>query len=174
MVTDEQYKKLLQRVEKLEDLYRSWFTLISKLKLEDDKQEIEKARNERIANSGTLSARATAKRDRTKYKFNGKVYGKRQLVFEVVKQYVKERPSITYGELQDAFPDYLQGALGVIRSAETAGRYSGAERRYYLLDKDLIELHGERYAICSQWDVKNISAFLNVAKKYYQIEEIIY
>lgn len=174
MVTDEQFKKLLQRVERLEELYRSWFTLISKLKLEDDFREMKNARKESVARSGVSTQEAVSKRDKTKYKFNGIIYGKRQLVFEVVKRYVNEHPSITFNELQNTFPDYLQGSLGVIRSADAAGGYKGAEKRYYLSDKELIELHGERYAVCSQWDAKNISRFLDVAKKYYQIEEIIY
>ena len=174
MVTDEQYKKLLQRVEKLEELYRSWFTLISKLKLEDNRQEMEDARKARIAHGGTSKEKSTPKRDRTKYRFNSEVYGKRQLVFEVVKRYVQEHPDVTFEELQNVFPDHLQGALGVVRSVYAAEKYKNPEKRYYFSDEDVIELHGERYAVCSQWDAKNITAFLNAAKKYYQIEEIIY
>lgn len=47
-------------------------------------------------------------KDQTQYKFNNGILAKGRLVLEIVKQYVKDNPKITYQELKNIFPDNLQ------------------------------------------------------------------
>ena len=165
MVTDEQYKDLLKRVETLEKRYSTWFSIIATLDLNNDPPRVERL--------GASKTKAIMPRDRTKYKFFGKIYCKRQLVLEVIKRYVNDhRP--TKQELSAVFPDRLQGALGVIQLASVADHYKGAKKRFFFADTDRIILEDDCYVVCSQWEAKNIAQFITEAKKYYNIEEIKY
>ena len=59
-------------------------------------------------------------KDLTKYRFDGTVFGKGRLVLAVIKRYVESHPSITFPELEQAFPKACQGSRGILSTAEQA------------------------------------------------------
>ena len=166
MVTDEQYKALKERVDQLESKLYSMGRELDRLIMKKDKEEIGNYKYATKSNSKS--------RDTTKYMLDGKRYFKRGIVLAIIKKFVSDQGIVKFEELQNVFPDYLQGPLGVIRLAEDAERYSDAVKRYYFADEDIIHLEGKSYVVCSQWDAKNISKFLAVATNYYQIQKINY
>ena len=73
-----------------------------------------------------------------KYLVNGvEVKFKNRVVLEVIRQYIKQKPHITYQELKDIFHDGLQGSIGVIKneseliSWERDGRTDNRDRRFF-------------------------------------------
>ena len=121
------------------------------------------------------SEKKVAKKDVTKYEFEGQLYCKRRIAYVCVARYVKDNNITTVDELIKVFPDYLQGSLGVIKSAEVAEKYSNANKRFYFSDEDIIYLSGKPYVVCSQWEKKNIDRILLAAEKLgYIITPICY
>lgn len=160
MVTDKQFEDLER---KFEDLCRQF------AKLSHDMTEIQMklgARRISVPEEPPL-----AKKDITRYKYKGKLLNKRQLVLECVQSYVKEHPTTTFSDLQDVFPDYIQGSLGVIRSVEEAERYKDAAGHYFFEDANIITLQNQHYVVCKDWTAKNIKSFISVMRN--NGEEII-
>lgn len=162
MVTDEQYKALLRRIDELERKLLNVATQVNTMVMKGDLRIASHIGNERRI--GT--------RDKTRYMFCGERLCKRRLVLAVVKKYIADNDVKSYSELINIFPDRLQGALGVVSPIETAERYKDADKRFYFSGTDAILFDGKLFVVCSQWDAKNISNFLAVAKKFYQIETI--
>lgn len=153
MVTDKQFEDLER---KFEDLYCQF------AKLSHDMTEIQMKLGAR--RSSVLEDPPLAKKDITRYKYNGKLLNKRQLVLECVLSYIKEHPGASLSELQDIFPDYIQGSLGVIRSVQEAERYKDAAGHYYFEDANIITLQGRNYVVCKDWTSKNINRFISVMR----------
>lgn len=110
-------------------------------------------------------------KDFSKYKLNNNTYGKNRLVLAVVKEHLR-REELTYEELKLAFPDYLQGAWGVIQRADVA---RGKDiRRYFLKPEELLTTEdGIEIAVSTQWGSPNIDNFIEAAVKLgYDIERI--
>lgn len=108
-------------------------------------------------------------RDKTKYKFNDVIYNKNHLVLEVVKQYIKDNPDITYQQLEEAFPKSLQGSYGVFKTKDRADN----PKRFFLESKDILNTSDEEISVCNQWGKGNIENFVDKARELgYQIEEI--
>lgn len=108
--------------------------------------------------------------DRTKYKFEGNIFGKGRLVQAVVKRYVEAHPAITFAELVQAFPQSLQGTGrdgGVVKTADEANEIytRTGYRRHFMKPEDLIELANETAAVSNQWGIGNIDGFLNRARE---------
>lgn len=164
MVTDEQYKALQRRIDELERKIKNVSIQMDALAMKESAKSFSSSHGRETVN----------KRDNTKYKFDGKIYCKRRIVLEIIKKYIADYSIDSYEQLSAVFPDYLQGSLGVIQRAEAAERYKAAGKRFYFSDEDVITLNGDCYVVCSQWDVKNISKFLEAAKKYYSIETMNY
>lgn len=161
MVTDSQYWELQKRVNELEKKVNNLSLQLSRLVLKNDVSPIRS------------SDAQTSKKDTTKYMLNDAVYCKRRIAFECVKKYITDNNVSTYAEVIKVFPDYIQGSLGVVKPIETAERYSNAHRRFYFGDDDVLVLEGKRYAVCSQWEKKNIDRILKVASQLgYQIQAI--
>lgn len=163
MVTDEQYRALQDRVSDLEKrlaaISRQFTALLMR---RDAAEEIPKQREASVA-----------RRDTTRYRFENKLMCKRRLVLECVKKFVVDKNVTNSGMLKNAFPDYIQGSLGVVKAVEEAERYSEAHRRFYFADEDVIKLRDSTMVVCSQWDVKNISRFINLMIDHgYSIEII--
>lgn len=153
MVTDQQYRDLLTRMDELENklnvLSRSMAEMKMKSGLKSTKpQEPDVAKH----------------KDITKYTFEGKKYSKRQLVLEIVKRYILENNIHDVEEIWKIFPDHIQGSLGVIRRAEDAELYEGAIDRYFFRDNELITLNDGVYVVCKDWTAKNIKRFLQIAE----------
>ena len=100
-------------------------------------------------------------RDYTKYtvKGLGENLNKRQLVFEIVKDYVeKNKPS--FDELTAIFKDEIQGSKGFIRKAAKVEDPKRFNTKIPLKIKFGVEV-----VVSNQWGSKNIDAFLSLAKK---------
>ncbi len=163
MITDEQYKALQNRVDELENRMASMSRQFSSLLMRRD-----------VAERPTIQKESQSKKkDITKYLFEGKTLCKRGLVLEGVKKYVKDNKIDNSKDLLIAFPDYIQGSLGVVKSVNEAERYSDAIHRFYFRDNDVIKLSDTSMVICSQWDIRNISRFIKLLEEYgYSIEVI--
>jgi hypothetical protein len=107
-------------------------------------------------------------RDYTKYtvKGIGENLNKRQLVFEIVKDYVeKNKPS--FDKLSSVFKDEVQGSKGFIRKAAKV-----EDPKRFNTKMPLKIKYGVEVVVSNQWGSKNIDAFLSLAKKLkYNISE---
>ena len=151
MVTDEQYRALQKRVDELENKLKLLSQQYSTLYM---KQDMRKP----LVSSCSKSRR----RDTTRYEFEDQVYCKRQLVLACIKKYVFDNPKITGEDLSLAFPDYVQGSLGIVRKIEDAEKYSNADRRFYFSDDSVLHLMDDDYVVCAQWDKGNIDRFVSL------------
>jgi hypothetical protein len=100
-------------------------------------------------------------RDYTKYtvKGLGENLNKRQLVFEIVKDYVeKKKPS--FDKLSSVFKDEVQGSKGFIRKAAKV-----EDPKRFNTKMPLKIKYGVEVVVSNQWGSKNIDAFLSLAKK---------
>ena len=100
-------------------------------------------------------------RDYTKYtvKGLGENLNKRQLVFQIVKNYVeKNKPS--FDELTAVFKDEIQGSKGFIRKAAKV-----EDPKRFNTKMPLKIKYGVEVVVSNQWGSKNIDAFLSLAKK---------
>jgi len=106
-------------------------------------------------------------RDYSKYTFEGQTYGKGKLVLAVVQKYVADNPTVTFDDLQKAFPDSLQGAKGVVRlfdSVSPEDKGIGGIKRYYVNSNEEIPLaSGEKVLVSDQWGAGNIEKFIKNA-----------
>ncbi len=161
MVTDSQFKELQNQVKELEKTVENLSLQLSRLVFKND-----------ISSKPSIRKQVT-KKDTTKYMLDGKLLCKRRLAYECVKKYISENNVLSYSDLLNIFPDYLQGSLGVIKPIEIAGRYSNANRRFYFADEDILEFEGKKYVVCSQWEKNNIYRILDIADHLgYQIKII--
>lgn len=100
-------------------------------------------------------------RDYTKYTVEGlgENLNKRQLVFEIVKDYVeKNKPS--FDELTAIFKDEIQGGKGFIRKAVKV-----KDPKRFNTKMPLKIKFGVDVVVSNQWGSKNMDAFLSLAKK---------
>ena len=100
-------------------------------------------------------------RDYTKYtvKGIGENLNKRQLVFEIVKDYVeKKKPS--FDKMNSVFKDEIQGSKGFIRKAAKV-----EDPKRFNTKMPLKIKYGVEVVVSNQWGTKNIDAFLSLAKK---------
>ena len=116
-------------------------------------------------------------KDFSKYIFNGETFVKRRLVLAVVRQYVEDYRPATFDELKEAFPDYLQGSLGVVKLIdEVSDKYKGigGAKRYFVNENEIIRLpSGERAIVCTEWGAHDTEKFVGhvMAKFNYNIEK---
>lgn len=100
-------------------------------------------------------------RDYTKYtvKGIGENLNKRQLVFEIVKDYIeKKKPS--FDKLNSVFKNEIQGSKGFIRKAAKVEDPKRFNTKMPIKIKFGVEI-----VVSNQWGSKNIDAFLSLAKK---------
>ncbi len=153
MVTDEEYKRLVKRVDELED----------RLKLLSQRYSSLYMKKDLYLGESKIQEEHKKHKDVTKYEFQGIRYNKRQLVLESVKYFVTKKRIKSAQKLLDIFPDYIQGSLGVIKRVEDAERYANASKRFYFSDENILHLNDGDYVICSQWDANNITRYLKLA-----------
>lgn len=108
--------------------------------------------------------------DRTKYRFEGKIFGKGRLVQAVVNRFVEAHPGITFAQLVQQFPQAIQGNGqdgGVVKTAGQANEIytRSGHRRHFMKPEDLIQLVDETVAVSNQWGVGNIQRFLDKASE---------
>jgi hypothetical protein len=115
-------------------------------------------------------------KDKTKYIFNNMTLGKGKLVFEVVKEYIKIHPNLTFDELYNKFPPNTQGSTGVINTMEHIGnKYKNSRKPLHFLGDDYILISGDNipFAVSTEWGIGNINNFIALARKEnLQIEEV--
>jgi len=106
-------------------------------------------------------------RDFSKFEFKGVVYNKSRLVNKVVKSYVEKYPTVTYAELEKAFPNWIQGSMGIFTTKENAQEVFDrtGHKRFYIKADELIELSDETIATCTQWGIGNIKIFVEHVNK---------
>ncbi|MCK0180083.1 hypothetical protein MWU50_12335 [Flavobacteriaceae bacterium S0862] len=106
-------------------------------------------------------------RDFSKFQFRNKEYNKARLVNAVIKEYVENKPEITYADLKKQFPDYLQGSSGVFDTSENAQEIYDrtGHKRHYLKPEELIKLSDSTIATSTQWGIRNIGKFVNRTEK---------
>ncbi len=155
MVTDEEYRELLKKVEELEKKMNMMSQTLTTMRMKNDMQ---------IAMTSQKQQEHKKHRDITKYMIDGKTFSKRELVLYCVKKYIDEHTGLTASQLLDVFPDYIQGSLGIVKKIEDAELYAGSSKRYYFSDEDIIHMDDGNYVVCKQWDAVNIVKFLKLAQ----------
>ena len=99
-------------------------------------------------------------RDYTKYNAAGlgENLNKRKLVYTIVKDWIeKNNPSLE--ELQNAFPDELQGKKGVVRKESEV-----KDSKRFNMKEPLSIKNGLHVVVCNQWG-ENILDFITVSEK---------
>lgn len=129
-----------------------------------------------VNSKSSASAKSSAckgKRVYTRYSLDGgkNYYAKRKFVREVVIKYVEENPALTFGELQQVFPDKLQGTYGVLRSAEelnaSSHDKSDLNTRYFMKEEQLLRsADGILYAVSNQWGSYNLPNVLSLVESW--------
>lgn len=93
----------------------------------------------------------------------GKNLPKNRLVLEVVTHYAAEHPSLTLSELQDIFPNKLQGSFGVVVALKDADPANFKGYKRYYTDDPIILTDGP-VAVSTQWNGEIIKGFIAVAE----------
>ncbi len=90
-------------------------------------------------------------------------YGKGRLVLAVIKEYLDDTDS-SYSEIQDAFPDNLQGGgVGVLISDEKLKQklqQSNDTKNRFFVDSPITAGDGKVFYVSSQWRITNIGKFI--------------
>ncbi len=120
---------------------------------------LEKALMTKILKKNT-NKEQIAKRDKTKYMYNGKIYAKNRLVLAVIKDYTAKH-KCSFDELRKAFDKSLQGSRNVVEKLSNVQKMSDGAKRYFLKDADIIELKDStKVVVCTQWGIFNIKKFI--------------
>ena len=151
MVTDKQYRDLLEKYEEMNRKYVQMSQDIAAIKMTLDLRKTPKSQNT-----------PQVRKDVTRYSFMGKQLDKCQLVLESIKQYISDTSTTDPSVLLDLFPDWIQGVLGVVRAAGEAEQYSDVTERYFFKDDEVLHLDTGGYVISKNWTVKNIGRFIDV------------
>lgn len=99
-------------------------------------------------------------------------YSKRQMVLQIVKEYVHQFPSTTFEELRAIFNrDYLQRfaqnefLTSDIEKARKWKELGEDHVHYFIDDKDvLVSSDGVQFVVCVEWDKNNIINVLGIAQ----------
>ncbi|MBQ7539567.1 MAG: hypothetical protein IJT13_00395 [Bacteroidaceae bacterium] len=112
-------------------------------------------------------------RDMTKYSIDGGMsyFGKGKFVREIVAAYLSAHPSITFVQLEQVFPDELQGSYGVVRRLEDIYNSDHDLKDLltrYVMDEDklLKTKDGVSFAVCNQWGSFNFPHILDLLDKW--------
>lgn len=110
---------------------------------------------------------------KVKFSLNGKgEYTKREMVLQIVKEFVRQFPESTFDELKATFKrDYLQRFSQYeflqddIENAKNWKKLGEDHNHYFLSDDDIItSSDGIRFAVCVEWDKNNIIKVLGIAQ----------
>jgi len=116
-------------------------------------------------------------RDKTKYIINGK--GKRlpknRFVLELVKEYLKKKPS-SFKSLKNVFLDEYQGSTGVINTLESVEiKYANkGNKRHFIADNEILtSADNIQFVVCTEWGKDNINNIVDLARKQgFEIAEV--
>lgn len=125
--------------------------------------------------ANTTIPKPSRKHDTTKFSIDGtNYYNKKQFVYHVISQYIKDNPSITFAELERVFPSEIYGKTnGVVRKwSEVQNRILSQPdliNRYFTeSDKRITLMDGTVLVVNNQWGPR-FPNFLVVAKRLYQV-----
>lgn len=108
-------------------------------------------------------------RDRQSYRFNGQEYGKGPLVHAIVSEHAKTCNN--HSDMKRAFPDELLRSYGIFKRVDGNADLEKMRKRYFLKDKQVINLSDCKIAVCNQFTSDNIKPFLNKAAELgYKVE----
>lgn len=112
-------------------------------------------------------------RDNTKYSIDGgtNYFGKNRIVREIIIRYLDLHPKLTYRQLEQIFPDEMQGSYGVVRSLDELHDMEhdrkDLETRYLMKDEELLKTaDGVLFAVCNQWGAYNIPNIFRLMEKW--------
>lgn len=116
-------------------------------------------------------------RDKTKYIINGK--GKRlpknRFVLELVKEYLKKKPS-SFSSLKNVFLDEYQGSTGVINTLESVEiKYANkGNKRHFIADNEILtSADNIQFVVCTEWGKDNINNVVELARREgFEIAEV--
>lgn len=121
------------------------------------------AENEIFVISDTYFKFKYLSKDYSKFIFNGLEFNKGRLVNAVIRHYVDENPTISFSELKQKFPNYIQGSFGVFdtkaKAVDIFQRWG--HKRHYINPDEEIRLIDETICTCTQWNLETIKTFLN-------------
>lgn len=119
------------------------------------------------------SKNGTNGRDNTKYSIDGgtNYFGKNRIVREIIIRYLELHPKMTYRQLEQIFPDEIQGSYGVVRSLDELNEMEHDSKdlatRYLMKEEELLKTaDGVRFAVCNQWGAYNIPNIFRVMEKW--------
>ena len=108
-------------------------------------------------------------KDYTKYIFQNKICGKGRLVLEVIKEFVRNNPEITFQKLLEEFPNALQEDTRIQFSDKRVviaklGNISEKDlKRFHLETEDIICLIDAKVVVSREWNLENIKSFIDKA-----------
>lgn len=112
-------------------------------------------------------------RDNTKYSIDGgaNYFGKNRIVREIIIRYLEQHPKMTYRQLEQIFPDEMQGSYGVVRSLDELNGMEHDSKdlatRYLMKEDELLKtIDGVRFAVCNQWGAYNIPNIFRLMEKW--------
>ena len=94
--------------------------------------------------------------DYSKYRFDGQLYGKSNLVLAIIMKHLENHPNATMKELQEAFPKESIETFGKAR------KRSETYKRFFL--ENVLVTADKKIVVSNQWGKNNISKFLDAAK----------
>jgi len=103
-------------------------------------------------------------RDVSKYKFNGKEYGKSRLALAIITNYVqKHKP--TYNQLCEVFPVELVPPYGLVKPKAEALEVSKDRARFFLKDHEVLELPDGLICVSNQFTKGRIEKLITIAQE---------
>lgn len=135
-------------------------------KLEEEVENLKKIYTSEWEDTDEQTEVYSSGRDKTKYFFDGKRYGKNRLVLAIVKKYMELNPDATETDLLATFDKSLQGSLGVVRDLNEARlNCKDYKVRYFTQPEEQIKTASRTMVVCSQWGVSNIGNIIAKAKQ---------
>jgi hypothetical protein len=129
--------------------------------------EFDKFWNEFNSQEPITTNKKTSGKDKTKYLFKGKLYGKGRLVEAVIRHLAITK---TYDELNTLIPDSIgipEGATrrvsryGIFQTVGEAKRRNTSTQNRYFFDTPIKTTDNKKIVVCSQWGIRNINKFIS-------------
>ena len=132
---------------------------------------------EKVETKNLKKSEMGSTRDKTKYILNdsGRQLPKNRFVLELVRAYLKERPS-NYSTLKNVFKDEYQGSTGVINKldfVETKYANKSNKRHFTGNDEILTSKDNIKFVVSTEWGKHNIDNIVDLARKEnFQVQEV--
>lgn len=163
-------------VTKLLNRYKFIAQPLGQKKDEDDNADMENEIGQQshyVLVKQSRSKNGSNGRDNTKYSIDGgtNYFGKNRIVREIIIRYLELHPKLTFRQLEQIFPDEMQGSYGVVRSLDELHEMEhdrkDLETRYLMKEEELLKTaDGVRFAVCNQWGAYNIPNIFRVMEKW--------